>query len=79
MCVTFQLQDLLKDFDQPVHIELDSFKPAAEPGKTEVLFRSFDAKSKENVLPIDDQHIYIHSLNSPNINVRNGVIYWEGN
>ncbi|XP_015233908.1 PREDICTED: uncharacterized protein LOC107087068 [Cyprinodon variegatus] len=72
-----KLEELLKDFDHPAHIELDSLKPADEQGKTVLLFKSFDASnSQEDVaLPVDDQLAHIRSLNRPEISVRNGVIY----
>ncbi|XP_041834102.1 uromodulin-like 1 [Melanotaenia boesemani] len=75
-----KLQELLKDFDQPARIEVDSFEPAEEPGKTEVLFQSFDASitGEKVLLPVNDQLNYIDSLNSPNITVKKGVIYWDG-
>ncbi|XP_024857903.1 uncharacterized protein LOC108249374 [Kryptolebias marmoratus] len=74
-----KLQELLKDFDQPVRVQLDSFEPADEPSRTRVLFRSFDGSNKDDlVLPIDDQLNHISVLNPPNIAVRNSIIHWEG-
>lgn len=83
MCVcacAFQLQGLLKDFDQPARIELATFEPAEEPDKTEILFMSFDAsKTEEDLpLPVEDQLDYIRSLNATNITIRDGVIHWDG-
>ncbi|MEQ2174830.1 hypothetical protein GOODEAATRI_011756 [Goodea atripinnis] len=68
-----------KGFDQPVRIELDSLEPADEPGRTVVVFKSFDASNpQENIpLPVDDQLSYISSLNRSEISVKNGVIYWD--
>ncbi|XP_035537038.1 uncharacterized protein LOC118342556 [Morone saxatilis] len=75
-----KLQKLLKDFDQPTRIELATVEPADEPDKTEILFMSFDAsKTEEDVpLPVKDQLDYIHSLNTTNITVKDGVIHWDG-
>ncbi|XP_051810454.1 uncharacterized protein LOC110945865 [Acanthochromis polyacanthus] len=75
-----KMQELLKDFDQPVRIELETFQPADKPDKTEVLFMSFDASNAEEdvALSIEDQLRYIRSLNYKNITVRDGVIYWDG-
>lgn len=79
VCVS-QLQELLKDFDQPAHVELDTFEPADELDKTEILFMSFDAsKPEEDVpLPAEDLLDYIGSLNATNITVVDGVIHWNG-
>ncbi|XP_071330885.1 uncharacterized protein [Trachinotus anak] len=75
-----KLQELLKDFDQPIRVEVATFEPAEEPDKTEVLFMSFDAsKTEEDVpLPIEDLLDYIRSLNATNITVTDGVIHWDG-
>ncbi|KAK5607695.1 hypothetical protein CRENBAI_024056 [Crenichthys baileyi] len=75
-----KLEELLKGFDQPARIELDSLEPADEPGRTVVVFKSFDASNpQENIpLPVDDQLSYISSLNRSEISVESGVIYWDG-
>ncbi|KAM6895803.1 uncharacterized protein FYW49_019685 [Xenentodon cancila] len=74
-----KLEELLKDFDQPARVELDSVKPSDEPGKMEIVFQSFDASTTEEdvLLPISDQLSYIDSLKVANITVKNGVIYWD--
>lgn len=74
-----QLQELLKDFDQPARVELVTIVPAEEPDKTEILFMSYDAsKTKEDVpLSVEDLLDYIRSLNT-NITVTNRVIHWDG-
>lgn len=79
VCV-LQLQELLEGFDQPVRIELVDFEPADKSDKTEILFMSFDAsKGKEDVpLSVKDQLDYISSLNTTDITVKDGVIYWDG-
>ncbi|KAM9704970.1 uncharacterized protein ACNS7B_001363 isoform 1-T1 [Menidia menidia] len=75
-----ELKELLKDFHQPAHIDLDFFELANEPDKTEILLQFYDAsKSKENVpLPVNDVMDYLNSLNNPNISIKKGVVYWEG-
>ncbi|XP_040886111.1 KRR1 small subunit processome component homolog isoform X2 [Toxotes jaculatrix] len=75
-----KLQELLKDFDQPVRVELATFEPAEEPDKTEILFVPFDgSRTEEDVpLPAEDLLDYIHSLNATNITVTDGLIHWEG-
>ncbi|KAG7215847.1 hypothetical protein INR49_021819, partial [Caranx melampygus] len=75
-----KLQELLKDFDQPARVELETFEPAEEPDKTEILFMSFDAsKPEEDVpLPAEDLLDYIGSLNATNVTVVDGVIHWDG-
>lgn len=76
---TLQLELLLKNFTQPVRIEITTFEPADEPDKTEVLFVSFDASKTEDVpLSMSDQLEYIHSLDNINITVIDGAIHWEG-
>lgn len=79
VCV-LQLQELLKDFDLPVRVELETFEPAAEPDKTEVLFMSFDASAAEEdvPLPVEDLLDYIDSLNTSNMMVSDGVVHWVG-
>ncbi|XP_061570886.1 pancreatic secretory granule membrane major glycoprotein GP2-like [Cololabis saira] len=74
-----KLEELLKDFDQPALIELDSVKPSDEPEKLEIVFQSFDASEAERrvLLPVSDQLSYIDSLKVPNIAVKNGIIYWD--
>ncbi|XP_074482405.1 uncharacterized protein LOC141762261 [Sebastes fasciatus] len=75
-----KLQELLKDFDLPVRVELETFEPAAEPDKTEVLFMSFDASAAEEdvPLPVEDLLDYIESLNTSNMMVSDGVVHWVG-
>ncbi|XP_042259731.1 uncharacterized protein LOC121891067 isoform X1 [Thunnus maccoyii] len=75
-----KLQELLNGFDQPARVEVATLEPADDPDKTEVLFMSFDAsKTEEDMpLPIEDQLDYIRSLNTTNIIVTDGVIYWDG-
>uniref|UniRef100_A0A8C7X6I2 Uncharacterized protein n=1 Tax=Oryzias sinensis TaxID=183150 RepID=A0A8C7X6I2_9TELE len=74
---TKKMQELLKDFAQPVQVELESFEAADDP-HTEIWFQSFDASRPEKVLlPVSDQLHHIESLNDPNITVKNGVIYWD--
>lgn len=75
-----QLQELLKDFDQPARVELVAIVPAKEPDKTEILFTAFEAlNTKEDVpLPAEEQLDYIRALNWINITVENGVIHWGG-
>lgn len=77
VCV-FQLQELLKDFNQPVRIELATFEPSDEPDKTNILFMSFDASRNDMPLRVEDQLDYIRSLNTTNITVKHGVIHWDG-
>ncbi len=79
VCVS-QLQKLLEDFDPPARIELATFVPADQPDKTEILFMSFDASSSDEdvPLPVEDQLDYIRSLNTTNVTVLDGVIYWDG-
>lgn len=77
--MSFELEELLKDYERPARIELDFLGPADEPARTAVLFRSFDASNTKNVdLPVDDQLRHIGSLNMSDISVENGVIYWDG-
>ncbi|XP_070710346.1 uncharacterized protein [Pempheris klunzingeri] len=72
-----KLQELLKDFRQPVRVELVTFEPADEPDKTSIQFMSLDASSTVP-LPVKEQLDYIRSLNASNIAVRDGVIHWVG-
>ncbi|KAM7377904.1 hypothetical protein PAMA_013019 [Pampus argenteus] len=71
---------LLDGFDPPARIEVATLEPSEEPDKTEILFMSFDASNTEEdvPLPVEDQLDYIHSLDTTNIAVRDGVIYWDG-
>lgn len=80
VCVCLlQLENLLKDFDQPIRIELATLEPAGEPDKTEIVFMSFDATKTDDVpLPVEDQLNYIRSLNTSNIAVTDFVIHWDG-
>ncbi|RVE56363.1 hypothetical protein OJAV_G00220460 [Oryzias javanicus] len=74
---TKKMQELLKDFSQPVRVELESFEAADDP-QTEVWFQSFDASRAEKVpLPVSDQLHHIEFLKDPNITVKDGVIYWN--
>ncbi|XP_038594782.1 uncharacterized protein LOC119918224 isoform X1 [Micropterus salmoides] len=75
-----KLQKLLKDFDQPVRIEVATFEPADHKDKTEILFLSFDASNTDEdvPLPAEDQLDYIRSLKATNVTVADGVIHWDG-
>ncbi|XP_040028878.2 uncharacterized protein LOC120817111 isoform X1 [Gasterosteus aculeatus] len=75
-----KLHELLKDFSQPVRIELASFEPADDPDKTEVLFMSFDASETERDVPLSvgDLLDYIQSLKTDDVTVTDGVIHWNG-
>lgn len=80
VCVSvLQLENLFKDFDEPIRIELATVEPADDPDKTEIAFMSFAASKTENVpLPVEDQLDYIRSLNTSNITVTDLVINWDG-
>ncbi|XP_074554894.1 uncharacterized protein LOC141810930 [Halichoeres trimaculatus] len=74
-----RLELLLKNFSQPVRIEIATIEPADESNETEVLFMSFDASKTEDVpLSVEDQLDYIRSISAENISVSEGVIHWEG-
>ncbi|CAK6959968.1 uncharacterized protein LOC122975499 isoform X2 [Scomber scombrus] len=75
-----KLQELLNGFDQPARVELATLEPADEPDKTEILLMSFDASQTEEDMPlsVEDQLDYIQSLNTTDITVKDGVIYWDG-
>lgn len=75
-----QIQELLSDSEQPVHVELVSLQPADEPNKTTAVLVAFDALTfEENVpLPVEEQLDFIHSLNETDFSVRDGVLYWDG-
>ncbi|KAL6117081.1 uncharacterized protein ACO6RY_14943 [Pungitius sinensis] len=75
-----KMHELLKDFSQPVRIELVSFEPADDPDKTVILFMSYDASETEGDVPlsVEDQLDYIHSLKTDDVTVMDGVIYWNG-
>ncbi|KAK2858713.1 hypothetical protein Q5P01_003333 [Channa striata] len=75
-----KLQELLKDFKEPVRVELIAVLPADEPDNTKIQFMSFDASmTREDVpLPAEQQLDYISSLNVANITVADGVIHWDG-
>ncbi|XP_041637324.1 uncharacterized protein LOC121505835 [Cheilinus undulatus] len=75
-----RLQELLQDFSHPARVEITTFEPADKPDQMEVLFMSFNAsKSDEDVpLSVEDQLEYIHSLNTTNFSVTDGVIHWDG-
>ncbi|KAM8909111.1 uncharacterized protein AB9W97_006115 isoform 2-T2 [Spinachia spinachia] len=75
-----KLHELLKDFSQPVRIELASFKPADDSDKTEALFMSYDASETEGDVPlsVEDQLDYIHSMKTNEVTVTDGFIYWNG-
>lgn len=69
----------MRDFEQPIRIELAAIEPADEPDKTDIVFVSFDATKTDNVpLPVEDQLDYIRSLNTSDLTVTDFVIHWDG-
>lgn len=73
-----QLQSLLQDFKQSVHVEVSSVEPAAHPNKTEIVFMTFDVSQTEHLLlPADEQLEYIRLRNESNINITDSGIYWD--
>lgn len=69
----------MKDFDPPIRIELAGVEPAEKPGKTEIVFVSFDASNTDGMpLPVEDQLDYLRSLDRSDITVKDRIIYWEG-
>lgn len=80
LCLSvLQLENLFKDFDQPIRIELAFIEPAADPDKTEITFMSFAAAKTESVpLPVEDQLDYIRSLNTSSITIKDLVVHWDG-
>lgn len=73
------MQELFRDFDQPVRIQLARFEPADEPDKTQIHFMSFDASTTEDIpVPAEAQLDYIRSLNMANVSVADGLIHWDG-
>lgn len=80
LCLSvLQLENLFKDFDQPIRIELTFIEPAADPDKTEIAFMSFAASKTESVqLPVEDQLDYLRSLNTSNITIKDLVVHWDG-
>ncbi|KAM3588284.1 uncharacterized protein V6R79_025369 [Siganus canaliculatus] len=74
-----KLQNLLKDFDKPVRLELASIAHADKLNETEIHFTPFEASSAEDVLlAAEDLLDYIHDLNAPHVTVKHGVIRWDG-
>lgn len=74
-----QLEILMEDFSPSIDIEVTSFEPAEEPGKTAITFVSFDLSDNDYMLLLADEQLdYIRSLPRSDLTVRDQVIYWEG-
>lgn len=73
-----QLQNLLRDFGQPVRVEVSNVEPAEHPNKTEIEFMTFDVSQTEHLLlPAEEQLEYIRLLNDSSINIADSSIYWD--
>lgn len=73
-----QLQNLLRDFKQPVRVEVSNVEPADRPNNTEIEFMTFDVSQTEHLLlPAEQQLEYIRLLNDSSIQITDSGIYWD--
>lgn len=79
-CLCFlQLEKLMQNLSPSIDVEVTSFEPAGEPGKTAISFVSFDSEDNDFMpLLADEQLDYVQSLGRSDLAVRDQVIYWEG-
>lgn len=69
----------MENLSPSLDIEVTSFEPAEEPGKTAISFVSFDSADNDFMpLLADEQLGYIKSLGRSDLIVQDQVIYWEG-
>lgn len=74
-----KLEKLMENLSPSVDVEVTSFEPAEEPGKTAISFVSFDSADNDYMpLLADEQLDYIKSLGRSDLTVKDQVIYWEG-
>lgn len=74
-----KLEKLMENLSPSVDVEVTSFEPAEEPGKTAITFVSFDSADNDYMpLLADEQLDYIKSLGRSDLTVKDQVIYWEG-
>lgn len=79
-CLCFlKLEKLMENLSPSIDIEVTSFEPAEEPGKTAISFVSFDSEDNDYMpLLADEQLDYVKSLGRSDLTVKDQVIYWEG-
>ncbi|KAK6314560.1 hypothetical protein J4Q44_G00140890 [Coregonus suidteri] len=74
-----RLEELLKEYPIKTRVELVAFEELEGESKTKITFQGFDASITDADLPLppDEQLDHIQSLQSPNITVKDGIIYWD--
>lgn len=69
----------MEELSPTIDVEVTSFEPAEEPGKTAISFVSFDSEDGDYMpLLADEQLDHIKSLGRSDLTVKDHVIYWQG-
>lgn len=69
----------MENLSPSIDVEVATFEPAEELGKTAISFVSFDSEENDYMpLLADEQLDYIKSLGRSDLTVKDQVIYWEG-